>query len=65
MHTFQVSLMPMQVVNWLFDAVPLAGAVFTLTLTVLVLTDADCGCQAKGAEMLAPACAHTRRCTEE
>ena len=39
LHAFQVSLMLVPTVNWLFDAVPLAGAALMLTLTVLVLTD--------------------------
>jgi AraC-like DNA-binding protein len=39
LHAFQISLMLVPTVNWLFDAVPLVGATLVLTLTVLVLTD--------------------------
>ena len=39
LHAFQFSRMLLQGVGWMFDLVPLAGAVLILAFTVLVLTD--------------------------
>ena len=39
LHAFQFSRMLLPGVGWMFDLVPLAGAVLILTFTVLVLTD--------------------------
>ena len=39
LHAFQLSVMVAPTVSWLFDAVPLIGAVLIIALTILVITD--------------------------